>query len=109
MSTRLMNRGKAMEMICLNKKISSRDAETIGLVTRVFDRSIFLSETELLIKSYSMLPIGSLNAAKKLIRKTESEALHHTNQSEVEELTSRWRSVECMQAVLSFFQNQAKL
>jgi peroxisomal 3,2-trans-enoyl-CoA isomerase len=106
---RLMNRGKAMEMICFNKRISASEAESMGLVTRVFDRSTFLTETELLVKSYSELPIGSLIAAKKLIRKAESEALHRANKSEVEELRSRWGSEECLQAVLNFFQRKAKL
>jgi peroxisomal 3,2-trans-enoyl-CoA isomerase len=106
---RLMNRGKAMEMICFNKRVSASEAESMGLVTRVFDRSTFMTETGLLIKSYSELPIGSLIAAKKLIRKAESEALHRANKSEVEELRPRWGSEECLQAVLNFFQRKAKL
>jgi peroxisomal 3,2-trans-enoyl-CoA isomerase len=104
-----MNRGKAIEMICFNRKISARVAEEIGLVTRVFPRSTFDNEIGLLLRSYSQLPMGSLMAAKKLVRESESEDLHRTNKSEVAELRSRWRSEECMQAVLSFFQNKAKL
>jgi len=75
----------------------------------VFPRSTFDNEIGLLLRSYSQLPMGSLMAAKKLVRESESEDLHRTNKSEVAELRSRWRSEECMQAVLSFFQNKAKL
>ncbi len=104
-----MNRGKALEMICFNQKISARVAEEIGLVTRVFPRSSFDTEIGLLLQSYTRLPMGSLLAAKKLVRESESEILHRANKSEVAELRSRWRSDECMQAVLAFFQNKSKL
>ena len=104
-----MNRGKAMEMVCFNKIVSADEAEKIGLVTRIFSRSSFESETQNLIRSYAKLPMGSLNAAKKLIRQTEKEQLHRANKSEVLELKTRWKSEECMEAVLNFFQNRAKL
>ena len=104
-----MNRGKAMELICFNKMITADEAEKIGLVTRVFSRSSFEIETQKLIQSYAKLPMGSLNAAKKLIRKSEMDQLHRANKSEVQELKIRWRSEECMEAVLNFFQNRSKL
>jgi enoyl-CoA hydratase/carnithine racemase len=40
-----MNRGKAFEMLCFNKKVTAAEAEALGLVTRVFDRSAFAAET----------------------------------------------------------------
>ena len=98
-----------MEMICFNQKISARVAEEIGLVTRVFPRSTFDKEIGLLLRSYSRLPMGSLLAAKKLVRESESDNLHRANKSEVAELRLRWRSDECMQAVLAFFQSKSKL
>ena len=104
-----MNRGRAMEMVCFNKMITADEAEKIGLVTRVFSRSSFETETPKLIRSYAKLPMGSLNAAKNLIRKTEMDQLHRANKSEVQELKIRWRSEECMEAVLNFFQNRSKL
>ena len=65
-----MNRGKMMEMICFNKKVTSREAESMGLVTRSFPRSDFERETGSLLQSYAQLPEGSINAAKKLVRCT---------------------------------------
>ena len=104
-----MNRGKMMEMICFNKKVTSREAESMGLVTRSFPRSDFERETGSLLQSYAQLPEGSINAAKKLVRFTERDQLHRANVAEVEELKFRRKSDECMNAILHFFQTRSKL
>ncbi len=48
-----MNRGKAIEMLCFNRKVDAHEAEKLGLVTRVFKKETFHSETIALIKSYA--------------------------------------------------------
>ena len=104
-----MNRGKALELICFNKKVSAVEAEALGLVTRVFPRPRFEPETETLLRTYARLPIGSLNAAKKLVRFSEAEQLHRVNHAEVEELKARLHSEDCFNAIMNFFQARAKL
>lgn len=48
-----MNRGKAIEILCFNRKVEAHEAEKLGLVTRTFKKETFHSETSNLLKAYA--------------------------------------------------------
>lgn len=47
--------------------------------------------------------------SKSLIRGWERKILHQVNKDECERLIERWQSPDCMEAIMRFFQNKAKL
>jgi len=51
----MMNRGKAIEMLCFNKKINSREAEELGLITRTFKKESFSLEVDQLMRNYASM------------------------------------------------------
>ncbi|XP_069469546.1 enoyl-CoA delta isomerase 2-like [Ambystoma mexicanum] len=106
---KIMGCSKANEMLLFNKKLTSTQACDQGLVTEVFPDSTFQSQVSNRIKAYAQLPKESLAFSKQLIRGMEKEKLHAVNSLECERLVERWLSDECMNAILSFFQNKARL
>ncbi|KAK5849532.1 hypothetical protein PBY51_013860 [Eleginops maclovinus] len=106
---KIMGTAKASEMLLFNKKLTAVQACEVGLVTEVFPDSSFQTEVWTRLKAYAQLPPNSLALSKQLIRSAEKQRLHEVNDAEVERLTERWTSDECFNAVMSFFQNKAKL
>eukprot|EP00067_Danio_rerio_P000593 NP_001002645.2 enoyl-CoA delta isomerase 2, mitochondrial [Danio rerio] len=106
---KMMSAAKASEVLLFNKKLSATQACELGLVSEVFPESSFQSEVWSRLKAYAKLPKNSLALSKQLIRGLEEEKLHAVNDAEVERLTERWLSDECMQAIMSFFQGKSKL
>ncbi|KAM9307584.1 enoyl-CoA delta isomerase 2-like [Gastrophryne carolinensis] len=106
---RIMGQSKAAEVLLFNKMLTAHEACKFGLVTEVFPDSTFQKEVWEKLKGYSKLPKNALAFSKQLIRATEKEKLHAVNIRECELLKERWVSDECMNAIISFFQNKAKL
>ncbi|XP_053570672.1 enoyl-CoA delta isomerase 2 isoform X2 [Bombina bombina] len=106
---KIMGLAKASEVLLFNKKLTAHEACKLGLVTEVFPDSTFQREVWEKLKVYSSLPKNSLAFSKQLIRSTEKEKLHAVNVQECERLIERWLSDECMNAIISFFQQKAKL
>ncbi|KAM4606108.1 enoyl-CoA delta isomerase 2 [Polymixia lowei] len=106
---KMMGTAKASEMLLFNKRLTAVQACDQGLVTEVFPDGSFQSEVWTRLKAYAKLPRNSLSLSKQLIRAVDRQRLHEVNDSEVERLVERWLSDECMEAVMGFFQNKAKL
>ncbi|KAM4705449.1 enoyl-CoA delta isomerase 2-like [Rhinophrynus dorsalis] len=106
---RIMGLAKATEVLLFNKKLTAHEACSLGLVTEVFPDHSFQTEVWERLKAYASLPKNSLAFSKQLIRATEKETLHAVNVQECERLIERWLSEECMNAIINFFQNRAKL
>ncbi|XP_072535451.1 enoyl-CoA delta isomerase 2 isoform X2 [Salminus brasiliensis] len=106
---KIMSPAKANEVLLFNKKLTATQAYKLGLVTEVFPDNTFQSEIWTRLKAYAKLPPNSLALSKQLIRGIEKEKLHAVNVAEVERLTERWTSDECMQAIVNFFQAKSKL
>ncbi|KAG2457992.1 ECI2 isomerase, partial [Polypterus senegalus] len=106
---KIMGSAKANEVLLFNKKLTAHEACNLGLVTEVFPDSTFQKEAWARVKAYATLPKNSLAYSKQLIREVEKEKLHKVNTQECERLVERWTSDECFNAIMSFFQNKAKL
>ncbi|XP_053323561.1 enoyl-CoA delta isomerase 2 [Spea bombifrons] len=105
----IMGLAKATEVLLFNKVLTAQKACDLGLVTEVFPDSAFQQEVWSRLKEYAKLPKNSLAFSKQLIRENEKEKLHAVNIQECERLKERWLSEECMNAIISFFQNKSKL
>ncbi|XP_026367203.1 enoyl-CoA delta isomerase 2 isoform X3 [Ursus arctos] len=105
----LMGPAKAAEMLIFGKKLTAAEACARGLVTEVFPDSTFQKEVWTRLKAYSKLPRNALRISKQMIRNHEKEKLHTINAEESRILQERWRSDECMNAIMSFLSQKAKL
>merc|ERR1711892_112410 len=100
---RLMGSSKAAEMILFNKKITSVQAQSAGLVADVFPQGEFNQRALDRILEYASNPPKSLAYSKQLIRPTsEVENLKRINRVEAERLRERWASDDCFEAIMNF-------
>ncbi|XP_022373443.1 enoyl-CoA delta isomerase 2, mitochondrial isoform X1 [Enhydra lutris kenyoni] len=106
---KIMGPAKAAEMLIFGKKLTAGEACAQGLVTEVFPDSTFQKEVWTRLKAYSKLPQNALRISKQIIRSQEKEKLHAINAKESSILQERWLSSECMNAIMNFFSQKAKL
>lgn len=106
---RILGTSKANEMLMLNHKMSAQEAFAFGFVACVYknEREIWAK-----LNQISHLPIGSIKANKRLIRKFTIDELEQANLNENDELNERFSSEEAFQALLRFQEarrNKSKL
>lgn len=105
-----MGSSKAAEMLLLSEKMSAEEALLFNVVSRVFEN---LQEMDQIlwpmIQQYSELPIGSLMATKKLMRKHDIPELKEVNRRELQVLASRLSSDEVIEAAMKFLSRKNKL
>ncbi|KAF3815283.1 hypothetical protein GH733_016665 [Mirounga leonina] len=100
---------RAVEMLIFGKKLTAGEAYAQGLVTEVFPDSTFEKEVWTRLKAYSKLPRNAMRISKQIIRNHEKEKLHAINAEESSILQERWLSDECVNAVMNFLSQKAKL
>lgn len=98
---RILGTSKATEMLTLNHKLSAEEAYQFGYVAKVYRDEQEIWDT---LKEIAQLPIGSIIANKKLMRKFTVKELEQANDNEVEELKRRFESEEALQALVNFQQ-----
>lgn len=106
---KIMGPAKAAEVLLFGKKLTAGEACAQGLVTQVFPDSTFQGEVWAQLKAFAKLPPESLRLSKVLMRQSEREKLHAVNAEECRLLQSRWLSDECMNAVMGFLSQRARL
>ncbi|XP_071958720.1 enoyl-CoA delta isomerase 2-like isoform X2 [Antedon mediterranea] len=106
---KIMGRAKANEVLLFGRKLTADEACDRGLVASVFPDDKFQKETSRLVDEYAKLPKNSMRLSKNLIRSNDKDLLHKVNDAECELLVERWTSDECVQAIMNFFTQKAKL
>ena len=129
--TRLMGPARANQMLLFNQKITTSEANQLGLVTKVLPDASFHAEVWPLLKQFSELPVNviiyyfykdifcsflinlqffpqSLVYGKELTRTIDRDLLHKVNQMECDRLLERWQSEDCMEAIMKFFSKKSK-
>lgn len=106
---RILGTSKANEMLMLNHKMSANEAYQFGFVAEVYKD---VEEVHEKLKQIGHLPVGSIKANKRLMRKFTIAELEAANLSEAEELGERFKSEEAFNAIIRFQQskkNKSKL
>ena len=73
--TRMIGRSKAMDMILTGKRISAEDAESAGLVARVFPSGDLVEETLKIAESIAQLSQPSIMMAREAVNQAEELSL----------------------------------
>ncbi|KAK6630754.1 hypothetical protein RUM44_002923 [Polyplax serrata] len=107
---RIMGAAKANEMLLFNKKITAKEAYEVGLVSHVYTKDEMDNIVWPDLKKNAMeLPLNSLKYSKQMIRKFDEACLHEANRQECERLEERWKSEDCMNAIMSFMTHRSKM
>ena len=104
----LMGSLHAKDLLLFGRKLTAKEAEARGLVTRIIDQQQFQEEKEKICQEILSLPKGSLLTSKSLIQKWSKDTLHRVNQEEVETLKQRWLTEEFVQAMMDFMRGRKK-
>uniref|UniRef100_T1IX27 ACB domain-containing protein n=1 Tax=Strigamia maritima TaxID=126957 RepID=T1IX27_STRMM len=99
---RLMGNARANELLMLGRKLNALDAYERGLVTEVFPDYTFRKEVTARLDAMSKLPGKSLLCSKQVLHNTQKDVLHKINIEECNNLTERWQSEDCMNAIAAF-------
>ncbi|XP_049862516.1 enoyl-CoA delta isomerase 2-like isoform X1 [Schistocerca gregaria] len=105
---RIMGTSKAGSMLYFNYQMDAKEAYTCGLVSHLFKTNDLPNVLQKLEEA-STLPVKSLMANKKLMRKWDQDALHRANELESQQLEERIASEDCVNAIIKFMQSRNKL
>jgi len=101
----ILGTSKATEMLTLNHKMSAKEAHEFKFVSEVYSDEKVIWEK---LKSIEMLPLGTIIANKKLMRRFTTQQLLEANRSEIAELALRFESEEALTALLNFQASKQK-
>jgi len=97
---------KANQMLILGQKFKASELD--GLITEVFpDTQKTLQAALQVAQKLAEGAPTCLTSGKRLVKEREVEILKKVNRSEVEELGERWKSPECMEAIMKFLSSRS--
>lgn len=99
---KIMGRQKASALLLAGQKFSAQEAESAGLVTKVFGRGSFMEEVMGVVRGIAKLPPASLKANKRFLMRDLKEGLLRANQEEIEFLGRQVRGRESLEAIGGF-------
>jgi len=101
---------RANEILLLGKKLTAQEAKSANLLNEVFPTVNQLREhVQSVATQISELPQTAVREGKKLIRSSHRGHLRELNRVEFENLTQRFVSDECKEAVIRFMTRKSKL
>ncbi|XP_059097788.1 enoyl-CoA delta isomerase 2-like [Tigriopus californicus] len=106
---RMFGRGVAFETFALQRSIRADFACKSGLVTGIFPQGALNREVNKKVDHLATLPRESLLATKRLISQSFLEKVLQANEREIRELEERFKSDECLEAIMAFFTKKSKL
>src|SRR6266404_7685588 len=93
----------AAELILLGSPFDAKRALELGFVTRVVPDQTVLATARETAEKLAQKPAGALVASKQLLKRSFREQLAAAAKAEIQEFTSRVRSVEAKEAFTAFF------
>ncbi|CAF3614761.1 unnamed protein product [Rotaria sp. Silwood2] len=98
----------AKEMILFDRKLTAKQAEQRGLITRVIQDDLFEKEINNICQFILSLPKQSLLTTKSLIQRWNIDTLKIVNQYEVNTLKQQWLTEEFPIAIFNFINRRKK-
>lgn len=102
----LVGRAQASRLLMFGERISSEEAQCIGLINQVVPRHQFLSTVEELAKSLSSSPPLAVRAFKLALKQWQEAPLHSSQEIETEIFSRLWVSEDHKEAVRAFFEKR---
>jgi len=106
---KIFGRARTTEILILGRAVTAAEAVACGLVRKTFPSDQLLAKTLDIAHTIADLPQGSVLAAKRLLCRWDRDTLLQVNHEETRVLEERWKSQECMEAVVDFLCRKSKL
>lgn len=103
---RLVGLRKAQEMIFTNRRISSTEAEAIGLVTRMVKNDMLASEGAGMAKRLASAASGAFGATRLLLLESYGTGLETQMEREVRAITSAVNTPESREGIAAFLEKR---
>jgi enoyl-CoA hydratase/carnithine racemase len=98
---RLVGQQRAAELLLLGKPFDAATAERLGLVNRVVEEAVLLSEARALARALAQQPSGALLATRRLLR-GDPEQVRARIEAEARIFATQLQSEEFRAAVRAF-------
>jgi len=99
---RLVGLRKAQEIILTNRRITSQEAEAIGLVTRTVDDDALTGEGDAMAAKLANAPVGAVGAARALLKESYESGLETQLDRELRSMVIA-AGVEAPEGLAAFF------
>ncbi|MDX6008745.1 enoyl-CoA hydratase/isomerase family protein [Cupriavidus necator] len=99
---RLIGLRKAQEMVVLNKRVPSQQAEDIGLITRAVDDDKLLAEGIELAETLARSATGALGGTRRLLLETYEDGLEAHLEKEARSIAALSAGLEAREGISAF-------
>lgn len=103
---RIMGRQKAAGLILAGERMTPRELERAGLITKILPKENFLGEVMTIARRIAVQPPGALKFNKDLMMQPIRDELLAANERECEGLRERGRTSEPREAIAAFEREQ---
>ena len=99
---RIIGLRRTMELALTNRTLTAREAEAIGLVTRVVPDDQLIAEAELMANELAHGPTRAYGGVKRLLYATATNPLYEQMELENESIADMARSVDAQEGIAAF-------
>lgn len=103
-----MGRQKAASLILAGEKMTARELEGAGLISKILPRENFVQDVLDIARRIAAQPGGALRFNKRLLMQSVREDLLAANERECQGLRERGRTAEPREAIAAFKREQEK-
>ncbi len=104
---RLIGLQKATALMMLGEKVSARDAESMGMIYKVFSAETYMTEAKKITTTLSQMPTIGLGLTKKLLQESYENDITTQLQRELEEQVVAGNTHDFNEGVQSFLEKRS--
>ena len=105
---RVMGHQKASALIFAGDRLTAKELDNAGLVTKILPTSTFMEDVLMIAQRIASYPAGALKFNKNLIMKPVRASLSEANRIECEGLLQRGKTTESKEAIKDFHVEQSR-
>jgi len=104
---RLVGLKRALELMLTNRTITAREAEAMGMITRVVPDAELLSQAEALARELAQGPTQAFGGVKRLLYASSNNPLYEQMELETEVIADLSRTADAREGIASFLGRRA--
>jgi len=104
---RLVGLKRAMELMLTNRAVTAREAETIGMITRVVPDADLLNQAGAIARELAQGPTQAFGGVKRLLYASPNNPLYEQMEIETEIIADMSRTADAREGIASFLGKRA--
>ncbi|HLW71467.1 MAG TPA: enoyl-CoA hydratase-related protein [Candidatus Binataceae bacterium] len=104
---RLVGLKRALELMLTNRTVTAREAEVMGMITRVVPDAELLSQAEVLARELAQGPTQAFGGVKRLLYASSNNPLYEQMELETEVIADLSRTADAREGIASFLGKRA--